>query len=205
MAQNINLHRASGRRRGGVSRTGAILFALLAVAGCATWYGIEAARQAELRSTLLERQRAAERIERSLASAPNATRQALEQLNATEAEITALEAVATRLSSGLLGRTTGFTQPLRALARERTDGVWLTGVRLDNAGPSLVLDGKAMEAARVPALIERLRRAPQFAGTAFAAIEMKPAEEAGQRAPASLVRFRLATAPAEAAATKAAP
>lgn len=199
MAQNINLHSTGRRRRAPVSRTGALALGAAALVAAGTLYLLEDSRQAQLRAAGSETERAVTRLEKQLGAAPNATRNALEELNKTEAEVVALEAVAAQLSAGLLGRTTGFTAPLRALATGRTDGVWLTAVRFDNAGAQVALEGKALDAARVPALIERLRRLPQFSGTAIGALELKPAEEANQHGPASLVRFRLSTPVVEAA------
>jgi hypothetical protein len=193
MPQNINLQATRRRKRAPVSRAGAAALMVVALAAAGTLYGLEARRQTQLRDAAQEAERAATRLEKQLAAAPTAARQAQQDLNTFEGEVVALEAVAMRLSSGALGRTTGFTAPLRALARGSTDGVWLTGIRFDNAGAQIALEGKALDAARVPALIERLRRAPEFAGTTFATIELKPAEETAVRAPASLVRFRLAT------------
>jgi len=199
MAQNINLHSSGRRRRAPVSQAGAMALAAAVIVAAGTLYALEGSRQAQLRVGNLETERAIARLEKQLGAAPNATRQALEDLTKAEAEVVALEAVAAQLSSGLLGRTTGFTGPLRALASGKTDGVWLTGIHFDNAGAQVALEGKAIDAARVPALIERLRRLPPFAGTAIATIELKPAEEAGQLGPLSLVRFRIATPKVEAA------
>jgi len=193
MAQNINLHAPGRRRRAPLSRAGIALALAVALAGSGALYAIEAQHQAQLRNAAQESERAATRLEKQLSAAPTAARQAQQRLDAVEAEVVALEAVAMRLNAGALGRTAGFTAQLRALARGNTDGVWLTGIRFDNAGGQIALEGKALDAARVPPLIERLRRAPEFAGTTFATIELKPSEETGIRAPASLVRFRLAT------------
>lgn len=194
MAQNINLYAAGRRRRARFSRAGLAAVTGLALAAIAAFSALEARHRDELRTAAVAAERAAARLEQFLAAAPKSAQRAQEEQSAAEAEVLALEAVAGRLSAGQLGRTTGFTQSLRALARGSTEGLWLTGVHLDNHGAQIALEGKALDAARVPALIERLRRAPQFAGTEFATIELKPAEEAGSRAPATLVRFRLATA-----------
>lgn len=201
MAQNINLHASGRRRRAPVSGGGAIALGAAVLVAAATMVLLEESRQAQLRAASIETERAVTRLEKQLGAAPNATRNALEELIKTEAEVVALEAVAAKLSSGMLGRTTGFTAPLRALASGRTDGLWLTAIRFDNAGAQVALEGKALDAARVPALIERLRRLPQFAGTAIGSMELKPAEEANQQGPASLVRFRFATPVVEATAT----
>jgi type IV pilus assembly PilN-like protein len=193
MAQNINLYSSGRRQRAPLSRVGTVALAVLVVVAAGALYAMEAQRQAQMRSIAQETERTASRLEKQLAAAPNAARQAQQGLDAIEAEVIALEATAARLSAGALGRTSGFTAQLRALARGTTEGVWLTGIRFDNAGAQIALEGKALDAARVPSLIERLRRAPQFAGTTFATMELKPSEETGIRGPATLVRFRLAT------------
>jgi hypothetical protein len=198
MPQNINLYATRRRRRTPVSGAGAAALTVVALAAAGALYGLEARRQMQLREAAQEAERAASRLEKQLTAAPAAARRAQQDLNTIEGEVIALEAVAMRLRSGALGRTTGFTAPLRALARGSTDGVWLTGIHFDNAGAQIALEGKTLDAARVPALIERLRRTPEFAGTTFATIELKPSEETGIRAPASLVRFRLATPAVEA-------
>ncbi len=198
MTQNINLHPGSRRRRAWGTRSGALVIALVAAGSVGALFQLERTRQAQLRVASEDAERTLVRLEKQVGNAPSGAQHALEELTRAEAEVVSLEQVATQLNSGVLGRTTGFTAPLRALATGRTDGVWLTGIWFDNAGSQLALEGKALDAARVPALIERLRRMPQFAGTAIATIDLKPAEEAGKQAPASLVRFRIATPKVEA-------
>jgi len=203
MAQNINLHSSGRRQRAPVSRAGLAALVVVALVATGGLYTLELQRQSQLRNAVQESERAANRLEKQLTAAPTAARQAQQELNTIESEVVALEATAARLTAGVLGRTSGFTAQLRALARGSTEGVWLTGIRFDNAGAQIAIEGKALDAARVPALIERLRRAPQFAGTTFATIELKPSDETASRAPASLVRFRLATPVIEADKTAA--
>jgi Tfp pilus assembly protein PilN len=197
MAQNINLYAGARTRRAAFSRAGVVAVGVLLVAAGAILYAVEAGRARALRASIAAAERSAQHLEKQLAAAPAAARRVLDELQAAEAEVAALEAIAARLDQGLLGRTSGFIEPLRALASGSTPGVWLTAIRIDNAARQLALEGKAFEAARVPALIDRLARLPAFQGTAFDTLEMQPAEEAGKAAPASTVRFRLATAPAE--------
>ena len=197
MSQNINLHSSTRRRRVLVSRAGVLTLCALALAAVSSLSLLESSRQAQLRAANADTDHAVARLEKQLGSTPNAAQHALEELNRAEVEVASLESVAAHLNSGALGRTTGFTAPLRALATGRTDGVWLTGIYFDNAGAQLALEGKALDPARVPALIERLRKLPLFSGTPIATLELKPAEEAGKQAPATLVRFRIATPTAD--------
>lgn len=202
MSQNINLHQGTRRRQIWITRGGALLIVALAIGSVAALFELERNRQAQLRDASQDTEHAVARLEKQLGNSPNAAQQALEEISRSEIEVASLESVAAHLNSGLLGRTTGFTAPLRALATGRTDGVWLTGVWFDNAGAQLAIEGKALDAARVPVLIERLRRMPQFSGTAIATLDLKPAEEAGKQAPATLVRFRIATPAVEGAGAK---
>jgi MSHA biogenesis protein MshI len=108
------------------------------------------------------------------------------QLNAdADADVVALEALATRLTAGTLGRREPFAESLRALARARTDGVWLTGIRLAHGG-ALTLEGKALDAERLPQFLAALQHESHFAGAEFARIEMHPARD-----PAGAVQFRI--------------
>src|SRR5882724_4533418 len=148
MAQNINLYSSGRRRRAPVSRVGAVAFVLLALVATGALYGLEMGRQMQMRNAALENERAANRLDKQLTAAPDAAQKVQQELNAAEEEVIALEAVATQLGAGALGRTTGFTAQLRALARGTTDGVWLTGIHFDNSGAQLALEGKALDAAR---------------------------------------------------------
>jgi Tfp pilus assembly protein PilN len=106
----------------------------------------------------------------------------------------ALERLAARLTGGALGRIEGFSAALTALAQASTDGVWLTGVTLDNTAGQLALEGKALDAARVPLLLAALTRQPRFNGTEFAKMELTRADDAGRATPEGTVHFRIATA-----------
>ncbi|MCX8003698.1 MAG: PilN domain-containing protein [Burkholderiaceae bacterium] len=195
--QNINLYPQARARRRPFSRAGAIAIAAALTLGVGVLHALQAQRAKSLRATVEATERSAQHLERQLAAAPAAARQAEESLAALEAEVATLEASAARFGDGALARAGGFTAALRALASGQTPGVWLTGIRIDHQGPQLVLEGKALHAARVPAFIAHLEKLPAFAGTSFATLELKPAEEAGATAPATAVRFRLASATPE--------
>jgi Tfp pilus assembly protein PilN len=68
--------------------------------------------------------------------------------------------------------------------------VWLTAIRLEAGGGALALEGRALDAARVPAYIQGLRREPLLAGTTLAAIDLKSSEHEASDG----VSFRLVAA-----------
>jgi Tfp pilus assembly protein PilN len=193
MAQNVNLYAKKQKPRAGVfSAPGLLAIVAALAAGGAALYAIEVRRIEQMRAQVLQAGVDAERLQRRLAEVPNPSAELAAQVTAEEREVVALEAIAAKLSAGALGRAGGFTSHLRALGRTTTQGVWLTAIRLDNAAGSVSLEGRALESARVPVYIDGLRRDPLFAGTIFAAIEIKAIDDrTATSSSAPLMQFRL--------------
>lgn len=190
MAQNINLYSRSRQKRAELfSARGVALIAVSLVLG----FGVLALAEMQHTSTLRARIAAAkaesERLARLLKQLPTETNQS-DQLAAEERDVKALEAVAARLTAGVLGRSGSFTESLKGLGRALHEGVWLTGIKLHQASGRLALEGRALDAARVPRLIEALGQQPEFAGTAFAALDIKREERATPSGEA-VVSFRI--------------
>lgn len=93
---------------------------------------------------------------------------------ALAAQTQALEA----LGGGELGRTEGYSGPLRALARRTMEGVWLTRIEFADAGGELSLAGRAARPELVPAYLERLRAEEALRGNTFSRLEVKRADKA---------------------------
>jgi hypothetical protein len=220
MAQNINLYEAPRKReRRGVSPQRVAAIAVLLATALGTLHWVDRQRTAQLAAELAQLRADHDRISRQAAAVPADTA-AAERLQQDESDVAALEQIAARLTAGALGRADAFTAQLQALARSTTEGVWLTGIRIDNARNTLVLEGRALDPARVPQLFSALRNEPLFAGLAFSTLELKALEpSAKDEAAASggtrqvaatdttlsqLVRFRIRT-PEPVAATGAAP
>jgi Tfp pilus assembly protein PilN len=210
MSQNINLYeRPAARARGLWSREGVAALATLVVLGAAVIAFIDRRGADAARAETEHAAKEAARLEQLLAQVPSAASAQSEKLNSEEREVIALETIAARLSSGALGRAGSFTEHLRALGRATADGVWLTAIKVNHTTGTLTLEGKALDASRVPALIDALGRQPLFAGTQFAAIEVKADDGDVATKSNSLVRFRITSgdnqrrnAPAAADATQ---
>lgn len=195
MAQNINLYEAPRRNDGApFSGTGLIVLGVVGVAGLALLYGLNLQTNRQLADTLARFKREATRVEAMLAKIPSAADAVAQQRAREEADVAALEQIAARLSAGSLDGASGFTGQLRALGRATTDGLWLTGIRISNGHPALALEGRAVDAARVPALLAALRNEPLFQGLGLSAIELTSATGAAEgRRDAPLVHFRIRT------------
>ncbi len=101
-----------------------------------------------------------------------------------------------RLQRGDLGDTGGVSEYLRAFARQRLDGVWLTGLTIDGAGREISVRGRTLDAQLLPDYLARLREESALRGRAFATLAVDtPTRNAGDEASASpaYLEFRLAT------------
>ena len=130
------------------------------------------------------------------------------QVAQMESQLIVRQKVLAVLQGGALGNTAGFSEYLRAYARQSIDGLWLTGFSIFGAGNQMVLDGRALSADLVPAYIKRLDQERIMQGKAFASMEISlpavPKLEGaeGKGAPPPLpgfVEFRLMSAEREAA------
>lgn len=122
------------------------------------------------------------------------------QLDARIAELESRLQAAEQLlgQAGSARASAGYAEPLRALARQRVEGVWLTSITLAGDAGELSLSGRALRAELVPQYIARLTRDPAMRGRRFAtlAIERDAASKSAgnaQATPESVV-FRLSSA-----------
>lgn len=193
MRQNINLYEAPrAKTQPAFSRRGVLVLTALSIVSVLALHTFGVQDNVQLTEELKRVKRDKERIEQLLAKAPAADTVARRQAG-EEAEVAALELIAARLSAGSLDRAASFAEQLRALSRATAEGVWLTGIRINNDTGGLLLEGRALEADRVPALLEALRRQPQFAGLNLAAMELKSPSGAEAKKAAPLVHFRIRT------------
>ena len=116
--------------------------------------------------------------------------QNLEALLAARVEVMAL------LASGRLGDTRGVSEYLRAFARQTTEGLWLTGLSIAQAGNDIVIQGRTLDADLVPVYLQKLRRETALRGHGFESLSVSqpqpPAGSAGA-APPGYLEFRMAT------------
>lgn len=130
--------------------------------------------------------------------APRRKSAALEaQLAQAEARTKALRDVAGVLERGELGNTQGYAEYFKALARQNLSGVWLTGVSVGGAGHELAVQGRALDAALVPAYLGRLTHEQVMRGKAFGSLKISQAVAKDGAAAAQFVEFSLESTSAE--------
>lgn len=89
-----------------------------------------------------------------------------------------------QLNTSIGGNAEGFSVYLKALARQTTPGVWLTGIEISGKSNDLVIRGKALNSEQVPAYVRSLSREPVFAGRALSALQVTAREEQAPAKPA---------------------
>ena len=121
-----------------------------------------------------------------------------EEVVRLEKEISERQEVMDVLHAGSLGDTRGFSEQLKAFARQSFEGVWLTGLSIGSAGRDVSLEGRALQASYVPSYLKRLNGESAMQGHPFSELLIQepvqnPAEKNAPRA--GYVEFRLTTKP----------
>ncbi len=78
-----------------------------------------------------------------------------------------------------LGDTQGFSHHLTSLARQDTEGLWLSYIRLSSLGDNTQLEGLALRADLVPAYLQRLAEEPPYATQRFTQFQIDRPEDGG--------------------------
>ncbi len=204
MSQQINLYNAAfERKRDLLSLPGAV-----AAWGLAAGVVVVVMLGMTVRTSNLEHKLAQVAAERDGAQAEMtrlagqlAARKANPELAAEvqrlEAALARRQQVMSTLQAGVIGDTRGFSTHLTAFARQSFDGLWLTGLKVANAGQDVVLEGRAIQPELVPNYLQRLNREEVMRGHAFAELEMRRPETTDQGAAlqAKFIEFRISTAP----------
>lgn len=154
---------------------GVLMVGMLAIAAYGRYSVAKLEASATSGAALLE-QRKARQAAVLLEFAPRHKSAEIErQISEAEVQLRALREVAVELKGGALGDTTGYAAYFKALARQSTGELWLTGVTITGAGKQIGLQGRALEPTLVPAYISRLAREPVMQGKSFGSLQISRA------------------------------
>jgi len=172
------------------------------LAGLALFYGYALQQEAELArqaaASVQENAVQSERLNKFSAEfAPGAAqKQAEAELQEAAAAIAARETLLRQMQSGALSNAAGYSEYLRAFARQIVSGVWLTGVEIEEGAQSLTLKGNALQADLIPAFIGRLGAEPVLRGRQLESLSISqaaPASVGKSPAAPAYVAFRLSS------------
>lgn len=205
MTQNINLYDASLRTRRdwatAETAVAAIGVCALAVALSTGWYrhdlaqvrGPAVAISAELQAFQAE---LTDLTQRMAEAKPDARLQA--ELLLAQTTLTQRHAALDLLRGGGLGNESGHAAALSAFARQSINGLWLTGLVLDNQ--QVALRGRALNPDLIPTYVTRLNKEVALQGRSFRALDierpLQPADAAASvpARNAAFVEFSLVSA-----------
>jgi len=158
-------------------------------------------QERELAQAVAAAQADAQRLGGEMASRKRDPRIA-EQAALLEEEVKSRQEVLEVLRSGGLGDTRGFSDHLKAFARQSFEGVWLTGLSIATAGRDVSVEGRALQAAYVPSYLKRLNGEAAMQGHPFSELVIQePAPDPAAKNPVrpNYVEFKLTTKPVAAA------
>lgn len=84
-----------------------------------------------------------------------------------------------------------FSSALVALARQRSDGLWLTRITLSASGRAMTLEGRTQQGESVPQYLQKLRDEPAFAGRTFSLFNLSLDDELSGEKQAGPLSFSL--------------
>lgn len=119
-----------------------------------------------------------------------------DELKTLEAQIAAQQEQLETIKSGAIGNTEGYSEYMRAFARQSIPGLWLTGFNIEGDAAQLGLSGAVLSPQLVPAYIQRLGKEKVMRGKVFAALQMKQPGTDAKTAP-RYVEFSLQSVEAD--------
>ncbi len=95
-----------------------------------------------------------------------------------EERLKAQERLLDSFATGSLGNSEGFARYLTALARQASEGVWITGFSIDGADGLKQLRGHVQQPELLPSFLRKLHREEVFRGQSFGELRMNAIGEA---------------------------
>ena len=83
-----------------------------------------------------------------------------------------MEMVETLKHGATIGSTEGYSEYMRAFARQWVNGLWLTGFDIASAGTELSIVGRTLRPELVPLYVQRLSGEPVMKGRQFSFLQM---------------------------------
>ncbi|HLY96611.1 MAG TPA: PilN domain-containing protein [Sideroxyarcus sp.] len=118
-----------------------------------------------------------------------------EELRRLEVQAAAQETLLNLLKSGAMGNTEGYSEYMRAFARQAVNGLWLTAFDITGDGAQMSLSGAVLNPQLVPVYIQRLSKEKIMQGKTFATLQMQQPKTEADKPVARYVEFNLRSAP----------
>ena len=96
-----------------------------------------------------------------------------DELKVAEAKLSAQNEIVETLRSGVIGNTTGYSEYMRAFARQTEHGLWLTRFNIIGDAAQMSISGAVLSPELVPAYIRRLGQEKVMRGKSVATLQMQ--------------------------------
>jgi hypothetical protein len=96
-----------------------------------------------------------------------------DELKQTQARAAAQQSLIDTLKNGALGNTRGYSEYMRAFARQVVNGLWLSGFDITGDATSLSMNGGVLSPDLLPVYVQKLSREKVMQGKTFAALQMQ--------------------------------
>lgn len=98
----------------------------------------------------------------------------IDELQRLEFRLSRKQVVDEVLEDKAFGNTNGYSEYMRAFARQHLNGLWLTGFTISNVG--MILNGRVIQADLLPTYLQRLKREKVMLGRSFSNLQIKVPE-----------------------------
>jgi len=183
MSQQINLFDPGFRKQrellSAATIAGAVLLMCVATAGYGLYAHSALARtEAQLAKATADLKQITEQLTKvGGLPAPVASKALSEEIDRAEARVGTHQALIDKLKGGGIGTTQGYSGYLAALARQRTDGVWLTGIDIAEGGTEFLIRGRVMRAELLPGYLSMLNREEALRGRLISQMRLSEREQ----------------------------
>ena len=199
MSRQINLYTLAFRPQ---PKTFSAVWTVVAVVAIAagTWayYALESHQLRDLRAHRSEAEAQLKQLRDQLVTLGQTTQRtrnkALEdQVARAEILLKSRQEFFGRLQTGEFGNRDGYAKFLTALARQRLEGVWLTGIEISGPGSDFAIEGRTIRADLLPGFIKMLRNEEALRGKPIGTLALREreidpkGEQKTQSAPAGAV------------------
>lgn len=121
-----------------------------------------------------------------------------DEIQKLEAKVMVRQNLVRDLQGGALGNMKGYSEYMRAFARQAVNGLWLVGFSIVGSGNDMTIKGRVLSPDLLPTYILKLNHEPSMRGRSFSALEMSAAEakkEELKTQPLHFIEFTLSGRP----------
>lgn len=96
-----------------------------------------------------------------------------EEIRLVETQLATNQKIAAAFRGGAVSATQGFSEFMRALARQSVNGLWLTGFDVSGSESNMTISGRTLFPALVPVYLQRLNAEPAIKGRQLVSLQMR--------------------------------